>query len=364
MPAGIPNGLMEQALDTALLTYSRARSLGFTLEFFALTGLANLGPTGAKDDTAQLKLDPALVPVIQKELLECLLRDAQNMRKGVYPISVLMPETPLEHLKRIPKLLWDGVSIYRRRILGQTTQFGKRAQLILDELPRYYRRNFHFQTEGYLSARSAELYEHQVEMLFGGAADAMRRLVIPELRRRFGTSDGKGLRFLEVAAGTGRSARFVHLAFPKAKIVVSDLSEPYLKLAQRKLAQFSKIDFVQADGASLPFQTGHFDAVYSVFLFHELPLAAREAVLAESRRVLKKDGIFAFVDSAQQGDLPELNPILENFPKQYHEPYYRDYIENPMENLIKKAGFTDLHSGRGFFSKVCSAFPDPAFGER
>ena len=323
-----------------------------------MNGLANLGPKSAKDRAEQLKLDPALVPLVQKELLDCLLRDAQNMRKGVYPITVLMPEAPLQHLKRIPKLLWDGVGIYRRRFLGRTTEFGKRAQQILEELPRYYRRNFHFQTEGYLSARSAELYEHQVEMLFGGAADAMRRLVIPELRRRFGNSDGKGLRFLEVAGGTGRTARFVHLAFPKAKIVVTDLSDPYLKEAQKKLAQFDKIDFVQADGASLPFSTGHFDAVYSVFLFHELPLTAREAVLTESRRVLKRDGVFAFVDSAQKGDLPELDPILENFPKQYHEPYYRDYIEHSMEELIKKAGFKDIQSGRGFFSKVCSAFPE------
>ena len=344
--------MFEQALDTAILTYSRARSLGFTLEFLALNTLAQIGN---KD---QHQLDPSLVPIIQKELFDCLLRDAQNIRKGVYPFAVLRPEAPIHHLKRIPRLLWDGIGIYRRRLSGRTTEFSKAAQLILEELPRYYRRNFHFQTEGYLSQRSAELYEHQVEMLFGGAADAMRRLVIPELRRKFGNSDGKGLKFLEIAGGTGRAARFIRLAFPKAKIVVTDLSDPYLKEAQKKLAEFPKIDFVQADGASLPFQSEYFDGVYSVFLFHELPLAARAQVLAESRRVLKKDGVFVFVDSAQKGDLPALDPVLENFPKQYHEPFYRDYIENPMEELVRRAGFKDLVTGRGFFSKVCSAFPE------
>jgi ubiquinone/menaquinone biosynthesis C-methylase UbiE len=351
--------IFEQALDTTILTYSRARSLGFTLEFLALNSIARLLPAailpGGKKE--RLELDPTLVPIIQKELLDCLLNDARNIRKGVYPFSVLIPEAPAKHFKRIPRIVWDGMGIHLRRIGGKTTVFGKSAQLILDELPRYYRRNFHFQTEGYLSERSAELYEHQVEMLFGGAADAMRRLVIPELRRKFGNSDGKGLRFLEIAGGTGRASRFVKLAFPKATIVVTDLSSPYLKQAQKNLAEFPKMDFLQADGASLPFRDEYFDGVYSVFLFHELPLTARKQVLSESRRVLKKDGVFVFVDSAQKGDLPAIDPVLDNFPKQYHEPFFRDYVANPMEALMGEAGFKDLQSGRGFFSKVCSAFP-------
>ena len=353
--------MFEQALDTTLLTYERARSLGFTLEFFALNALYGLLPGG---EDSRLPIDSDAVPLIQRELLDCLRKDARNIRMGIYPIAVLLPEAPIQHLVRIPKLIWDGIGLYRRRVLGRTTEFGRGARQLLDELPRYYRRNFHFQTEGYLSERSAELYEHQVEMLFGGAADAMRRLVIPELRRKFGSSDGKGLRFLEIGAGTGRSTRFVHLAFPKAKIIATDLSDPYLKAAQKKLARFPRIDFVQAGGEELPFQSGYFDAAFSVFLFHELPMSARQAVLAESRRVLKKDGILALVDSAQKGDLAGFDPVLENFPKQYHEPYYRDYIENPIEEILTETGFQGIESGRSFFSKVCSAVPDPAFGQR
>ena len=37
---------------------------------------------------------------------------------------------------------------------------------------------------------------------------------------------------------------------------------------------------------------GSFDAVVSVFLFHELPLDVRKQVVSESRRVLKKNGLF------------------------------------------------------------------------
>ena len=206
-------------------------------------------PNSARE-TSDL-FDAELLKLLHSELVTLLKTDVGNIRKGVYPLSVLAPEKPLDHLLRLPKILLDGVSIYKRRLLGKTTEFGKAQREFLDELPKYYQRNFHFQTNGYLSEKSAELYEHQVELLFGGSADAMRRLIIPELRRKFKSSDGKGLRFLEIAAGTGRSTRFVSLAFPKAKIVATDLSNAYLKEAQKKLSKLNRIDYVQADGTSL-----------------------------------------------------------------------------------------------------------------
>jgi len=53
--------MFEQALDTALLTYARARSLGFTLEFLAMNALSNLLPGNERPP-----LDPKIVPVIQR----------------------------------------------------------------------------------------------------------------------------------------------------------------------------------------------------------------------------------------------------------------------------------------------------------
>jgi ubiquinone/menaquinone biosynthesis C-methylase UbiE len=342
---------IDDVIESAFLGYSRARSANFTLQFLVFNALSSALPGQEKKQT----LDAKLIAQIRAEMLKLLKEDTHNIRLGLYPASVLAPERPIQHLLRVPRLLLDGISIYRRKLLGKTTEFGKLGREFLDELPRYYRRNFHFQTDGYLSSHSAELYEHQVELLFGGSADAMRRLVIAELRKKFGTSDGKGLRFLEIGAGTGRSTRFVHLAFPKAKIVATDLSDPYLKEAQKKLAKFNRIDFVQADGTALPFQSESFDAVYSVFLYHELPLTAREGILKESRRVLKPGGVFSLVDSLQTGDMAALDQILEDFPKQFHEPFYRDYVAHPMEELVRDAGFLDVKSRLGFVSKVVSA---------
>ena len=50
-----------------------------------------------------------------------------------------------------------------------------------ERFPPYYRRTFHWQTDGYFSEHSAEMYELGVELLFRGTADVMRRQIIPPI---------------------------------------------------------------------------------------------------------------------------------------------------------------------------------------
>jgi ubiquinone/menaquinone biosynthesis C-methylase UbiE len=164
--------------------------------------------------------------------------------------------------------------------------------------------------------------------------------------------DGEGRRILEVGAGTGVMSRFLALAFPKAEIVVTDLSRPYLKAARKRMEGFSNVDFLQGDAANLPFEAGQFDAVVSVFLFHELPMEERKKVILESLRVLKAGGLFGFVDSMQLGDEPPFDPLFETFPVVFHEPFYRNYSEHAMERLLEEAGLKNWESTKGFLSKA------------
>jgi ubiquinone/menaquinone biosynthesis C-methylase UbiE len=339
----------DTAARTALVAYSQARSLSYSLEFRALKALAGLAPGGTGTSAPEGKL----LERVREGTTQLFEQDVRNIVEGFYPVSVLFPaETPIRHLKRIPSLVVDGVRSHLRRRQGKTTTFSREASDFLSELPRYYRRNFHFQTDGYLSERSAELYDHQVELLFGGTGDPMRRLAIPPMKRRLSAAP---LRILEIGTGTGSATRFVRLAFPKARIVATDLSGPYLKVAQRKLSGFDRIDYLQAPGEELPFQEGQFDAVFSVFLFHELPLEARKAVLRESLRVLRPGGLLVAVDSIQSGECPEYEPLLQNFTVDYHEPFYRCYIAHPMPDLIRECGFENVERGTGFVSTVVSA---------
>lgn len=332
----------------ALLSYSLLRSAFFTAEGLLLPAIDLLvnrrRPKLLTDDIELLKTSRA-------ELLNLLRKDAQNIAAGIYPAAVLKPESALKHLTRIPKLFFDGVRSAQRKSSKQAHHFNPAASDLLEGLPEYYRRNFHFQDSGYLTDASAELYDHQVEVLFAGSADAMRRLILRPMKEQI-PGNGKGLRFLEIAAGTGRATEFVQAAYPQAQITALDLSEAYLRLAKKKTSTLKKVSFLQGDGADLPFKEEQFDAVYSVFLFHELPMKVREKVISESLRVLKPGGFIGLVDSLQLGDNPKLDGALKDFPREFHEPFYKNYSEHPMEDLFSKLGVLKIESDRGFFSKV------------
>lgn len=337
------------ALKVSLYSYAYLRSALYTLE--GLMGPALELAVARKRPHLPVD-DPELFKAAHLALFELIRRDTENILNGIYPVEVLLPENPIRHLLRLPEIFREGVAMTRRRAHRSAHEFSDEAQDLLDSLPDYYQRNFHFQGDGYLSERSARLYDHQVEILFAGAGDLMRRLIIPALRRRFGFGDGSGLSFLELGAGTGRATRFVRLAFPKAKIVSVDLSGPYLKQAQANLKRYCRHDFVEGDAARTPFLSESFDAVYSVFLFHELPFDERVKVLNESLRVLKPHGFIGMVDSIQYGDGAELNRALERFPIEFHEPFYRNYVTHSMEEVFSDAGVKSLEVDTGFFSKV------------
>lgn len=337
--------MVERLASLPMLGFSVARSLQYT----ALYQLLNLPALLLQGRPLP---DPELQGQVWQDLYALLRQDVSNIEQGLYPARVLFADSPFEPLRMLPRVLLDGLSLAQRRLSGEAHAFDADASEYLDEIPPYARHNFHFQTNGYLSERSAELYDFQVELLFGGAADAMRRLIVPALKAAF-PGEGQGRTFLEVGAGTGRATRFVQQAFPKAKIVVSDLSPPYLKIAQKKLAAFPRVDFIQANSALLPFQDAQFDAVYSVFLLHELPLHARKATFAEGRRVLRSGGLLGCVDSVQTDDVACFNPLLEQFPRDFYEPFYQEYLAHPVEPLLADAAFGPVQSTRGFFSKAC-----------
>lgn len=339
----------KNAAAKALYLYALARSVTFLSQNLSLPIFEFLVTGKSKQAPAEFFGN---LKAIYQDVMKLLKEDAENIAHGVYPVEVLAPESASSFFKRYPKIILDGVSVARRRVGKKAHDFNHEAAEYFRDVPDYFQRNFHFQTGGYLTEKSAELYEHQVEILFSGAADAMRRLILPPLRAHFPYSEGEGLHFLEVAGGTGRLSRFVKQTFPKAKITVMDVSPPYLKKAQENLKEFKRIDFVQGDAAYLPFKDEQFDAVFSCFLFHELPFEERKKVVAEGYRVLRPQGFYGLVDSVQNEDKKDFSWALDQFPVDFHEPFYKNYLHNPIEGVLKNQGFTTLDSKVGFFSKA------------
>jgi hypothetical protein len=81
-------------------------------------------------------------------------------------------------------------------------------------------------------------------------------------------------------------------------------------------------------------------------------LAVRQKILAESHRVLKGEGWLGLVDSLQLGDDTYMDWALRQFPKDFHEPFYTDYIKTPMEDLLEKAFFKAPLKNQGLLSKA------------
>lgn len=205
---------------------------------------------------------------------------------------------------------------------------------------------------------SAERYDTQVEVLFNGTANAIRRQALPQLREAFAGRDQRKLRLLDIGCGTGRFLESVKQVWPRLYTIGLDMSEAYIRHAKRELRR-SRIHFLigKAEAISLPDSSQ--DAVTGTFLLHELPPKIRHRVFSECTRVLKPGGRLVLVDSLQRGDRPGYDGMLELFPKNYHEPYYESYIREDFCALASDCGLAFTRSINAFVAKVM-VFDKPA----
>jgi ubiquinone/menaquinone biosynthesis C-methylase UbiE len=277
--------------------------------------------------------------------------DWRNVEEGIYPASVAQDFNWRRLLRLYPRLMLDAPKL-RRRVRANAFE---ELPLEAEHYPKYYRRNFHFQTDGYLGLDSAEIYETQVELLFAGTANAMRRQVIPPLVRALKGRDPDSARVLDVACGTGHFLRMLAASLPGVRLYGLDLSPHYIAHARRSLADVVPLSLVAENAEQLPFVDGYFDAATNIYLMHEIPPKVRDRVLREIARVLVPGGTFVLADSAQVQDVPEFSRFIENFPKQFHEPFYRQYARDHLLARIEDAGMEVVDVQTHLLTKVVTA---------
>lgn len=281
------------------------------------------------------------------DIAKLLARDLANMEAGLYPMPNDEPDGLSGLLQRSRRFLADVPEVTRRR----RAEAHQEVVSTDGALPRYYQQNFHFQTDGWLSDHSAKLYDFQVEVLFTGAAAAMRRQGLLPLAELVRSRDQRSLAYADIACGTGGLMREATRAFPRLPALGIDLSEPYLKRAKANINS-RRARYTVAQAEALPLADESLDAASAVYLFHELPPKVRRQVAAEVARVLKPGGIFILVDSLQTGDDADYDGLLEIFPQLFHEPYFSTYLAEDFDTIFAEHGMIREKSRNAFVSKV------------
>ena len=301
---------------------------------------------GSSGSSPLATLDASITTRLALEAALCYETDWKRINAGEYKAPWDMTvghrqATARYAARQTARFVREAVGTRARRNRGAPEDVGVWYDSPL--YPDYFLNNFHYQTDGWLSRSSAEVYETSTETLFLGRQDCMQRPTLLPIKKAAADVSGRPLRILEVACGTGRFSTFVRDNYPDAEVTLVDLSPFYLEKARdndkywrqrRGTKETPPATFVQANAEKLPFEDGAFDAVLNVYLFHEMPAEARAAAAAEFARVAKLGGVVVLTDSIQLGDRPALDDKMSNFGK-LNEPHYVDYLNCDLPSLFE-----------------------------
>lgn len=122
--------------------------------------------------------------------------------------------------------------------------------------------------------------------------------VFKEVRTRVPKFAGmkKGDKALDICCGTGDQA--FHYRNEEVVAVGIDLNPKMIETAERRKEKekASDIFFLSANAANLPFEDSFFDFASISLALHEINRKMRDEIIAEMKRVVKKDGHLIFID--------------------------------------------------------------------
>ena len=146
------------------------------------------------------------------------------------------------------------------------------------------------------------------------------------------------LHILDLGAGTGLLSLFVSQRFPKAKIILLDISGAMLEKARERFsAQPGRFDFLVADYAEIPLP-GRFDVVVSALSIHHLTNEDKAALFQRVYDVLLDDGVFINADQVL-GSTPQIE-------RRYRDTWLRQVRERGVSDEDLAAAFERMKEDR------------------
>jgi ubiquinone/menaquinone biosynthesis C-methylase UbiE len=191
-----------------------------------------------------------------------------------------------------------------------------------------------------------------MEVRFAGSVPGnYDRLMVPLLFRPYAEELARRARnlaperILETAAGTGAVTEALHEALPGSEIVATDLNQPMLDVASRRV-QAVNVRFQVADAQDLPFDDGAFDLVVCQFGAMFFPDKVRGH--SEARRVLRDGGsyLLAIWDRIENNPMSDVaqQALIELFPDDpplfMREGPFGYHDRAQIERDLNDAGFT------------------------
>ncbi|TFH36173.1 MAG: class I SAM-dependent methyltransferase [Anaerolineales bacterium] len=131
-------------------------------------------------------------------------------------------------------------------------------------------------------SRVASIYDKLFEPMNRGLRILGFRMFLPP----------RGGSILDIGCGTG-----IHLEMYRkynCDLYGIDTSPSMLELAKARLGE--NADLRLADATNMPYEAEYFDLVICMLALHEMDESVRDAVLAQTERVLKKDGHVLLID--------------------------------------------------------------------
>lgn len=145
---------------------------------------------------------------------------------------------------------------------------------------------------------------------------------------------------LDVCCGTGAQA----IRYAKRGIIATgiDLGQGMIELAERNKRKqgLRNVSFQIADALNLPFENNFFDYASISLALHEVERTARDRIISEMKRVIKKEGALIFTDF--RVPLPKnlalyLIKSIEFIAGRNHFRNFKDYIEQGgLDELLRK----------------------------
>ena len=162
-----------------------------------------------------------------------------------------------------------------------------------------------------------------------------------------------GSKVLELGCGTA-TMWIERDKIDKCSLILSDLSEGMLNVAQNNLSNYKDIEYKVIDIQDIPYEDNSFDIVIANMMLYHVPDINK--ALAEVKRVLKKDGVFYAATYGEHGIIDYLSKLLsslgvedntnKNFTLQNGmnilNPYFNSVIRLNYEDSLEVTNVDDI----------------------